>query len=77
MIIIFYGSINISIPDGSLTAVVGLVGVGKSSLMSAILGEMEKISGRVSVKVTMAITASNGKKYYLGLAMPKYIFIEA
>ena len=31
--------------------VVGHVGAGKSSLISALLGEMEKLTGRVSVKV--------------------------
>ena len=33
-------------------AVVGHVGSGKSSLLSAMLGEMEKLEGTVSVKVT-------------------------
>ena len=33
--------INITVPRGSLTAIVGPVGSGKSSLISAILGEME------------------------------------
>lgn len=32
-------------------AVVGHVGCGKSSLLSAILGEMQKVSGRVNMKV--------------------------
>ena len=32
-------------------AVVGSVGTGKSSLIAAILGEMEKLSGTVAVKV--------------------------
>jgi len=41
-------NINISIKPGKLIAVVGQVGAGKSSLVSALLGEMEKISGRVS-----------------------------
>lgn len=43
--------INIHVPRGSLVAVVGHVGSGKSSLLSAMLGETEKRSGRVSVKV--------------------------
>eukprot|EP01079_Euglenida_sp_SAG-EU17-18_P000382 gene382-2420_t len=34
--------INLEIPEGSLTMVVGKVGSGKSSLINAILGEMEK-----------------------------------
>ncbi|KAK7079415.1 Canalicular multispecific organic anion transporter 1, partial [Halocaridina rubra] len=42
--------INIAFNEGSLVAVVGSVGTGKSSLCSAILGEMEKQSGRVNVK---------------------------
>jgi ABC-type multidrug transport system ATPase subunit len=40
------------VPKGSLVAVVGTVGAGKSSLMSAILGEMQKINGRVNVDVS-------------------------
>ena len=32
-------------------AVVGQVGCGKTSLISGILGEMEKLSGNVNVKV--------------------------
>ncbi|XP_075422206.1 multidrug resistance-associated protein 1-like isoform X3 [Ascaphus truei] len=46
--------INISIPDGSLIAVVGQVGCGKTSLLSALLGEMEKKEGCVFVKGSVA-----------------------
>jgi ABC-type Mn2+/Zn2+ transport system ATPase subunit len=46
------GSINVKMADGSLTAVVGPVGAGKSSLLSAILGEMEKLQGNVTVRVS-------------------------
>ena len=45
-------SINLQVPDGQLVAVVGQVGCGKSSLISAFLGEMEKLSGHVSVRVS-------------------------
>lgn len=43
--------INLTIPEGSLVAVVGQVGCGKSSLLSALLGEMEKKDGYVAIKV--------------------------
>ena len=48
---LFVDRINIHVPRGSLVAVVGHVGSGKSSLLSAMLGETEKRSGRVAVKV--------------------------
>ncbi|CAG2181047.1 unnamed protein product, partial [Oppiella nova] len=38
----------------SLVAVVGQVGAGKSSLLSAILGDMEKSSGEVNISGTVA-----------------------
>ena len=44
-------SINVMVPQGSLLAVVGHVGCGKSSLISALLGEMEKVEGDVSIRV--------------------------
>ena len=43
--------INVRVPRGALVAVVGHVGCGKSSLLSAMLGDTEKRSGSVSVKV--------------------------
>ncbi|XP_044198859.1 ATP-binding cassette sub-family C member 9 isoform X2 [Thunnus albacares] len=39
--------INIRIPTGQLTMIVGQVGCGKSSLLLAMLGEMQSIDGRV------------------------------
>uniref|UniRef100_A0A8C7RCW9 ABC-type glutathione-S-conjugate transporter n=1 Tax=Oncorhynchus mykiss TaxID=8022 RepID=A0A8C7RCW9_ONCMY len=46
--------INVGVPQGSLVAVVGHVGSGKSSLLSAMLGETEKRSGSVSIKGSVA-----------------------
>ncbi|NXR26113.1 MRP3 protein, partial [Cinclus mexicanus] len=46
--------INILVPTGSLVAIVGHVGCGKSSLVSALLGEMEKLEGEVAVKGSVA-----------------------
>uniref|UniRef100_A0A8C7ZZ63 ABC-type glutathione-S-conjugate transporter n=1 Tax=Oryzias sinensis TaxID=183150 RepID=A0A8C7ZZ63_9TELE len=40
--------------EGSLVAVVGHVGSGKSSLLSAMLGETEKRSGQVTIKGSVA-----------------------
>ncbi|KAJ6225732.1 hypothetical protein RDWZM_004277 [Blomia tropicalis] len=42
-------NINLSIKKGSLVAIVGPVGSGKSSLISAILGDMERLCGWVNV----------------------------
>eukprot|EP00079_Xenopus_tropicalis_P030383 XP_012826370.1 PREDICTED: multidrug resistance-associated protein 1-like [Xenopus tropicalis] len=47
-------SINIGIPQGTLVAVVGQVGCGKTSLLSALLGEMEKVEGQVSLMGSVA-----------------------
>ncbi|KAL1278362.1 hypothetical protein QQF64_025035, partial [Cirrhinus molitorella] len=46
--------INVRIPEGALVAVVGHVGSGKSSLLSALLGEMQKQEGSVSIKGSVA-----------------------
>ena len=45
-------NINLKIKQGELAAVVGLVGSGKSSLIFALIGEMNKINGKVNTKVS-------------------------
>lgn len=47
-------NINLQVKQGQLVAVVGSVGSGKSSLISAFLGEMEKLTGRVNTKGSIA-----------------------
>ncbi|XP_036912753.1 ATP-binding cassette sub-family C member 3 isoform X4 [Sturnira hondurensis] len=47
-------SLDIQVPKGALVAMVGPVGCGKSSLVSALLGEMEKLEGKVYVKGSVA-----------------------
>ncbi|KZC08998.1 Multidrug resistance-associated protein 1 [Dufourea novaeangliae] len=47
-------NINLQVNPGQLVAVVGTVGSGKSSLISALLGEMDKISGRVNTMGSIA-----------------------
>ncbi|XP_065214443.1 multidrug resistance-associated protein 1-like [Planococcus citri] len=46
--------INIKVNPGNLVAVVGPVGCGKSSLISAFLGEMYKLSGLVNTRGSIA-----------------------
>uniref|UniRef100_A0A8C9SE94 ATP-binding cassette, sub-family C (CFTR/MRP), member 3 n=1 Tax=Scleropages formosus TaxID=113540 RepID=A0A8C9SE94_SCLFO len=47
-------NINLMVPQGSLLAVVGHVGCGKSSLVCALLGEMEKLEGEISILGSVA-----------------------
>lgn len=51
LLFVFIFSINVEIKKGKLIAVVGQVGAGKSSLLSAFLGEMDKLQGTVSQSV--------------------------
>ncbi|KAI1722936.1 ABC transporter transmembrane region domain-containing protein [Ditylenchus destructor] len=46
--------INFSTQRGSLICIVGRVGAGKSSMLMSLLGEMEKVSGRLGVYGNMA-----------------------
>lgn len=48
--------INTKIPKNKLVAVVGPVGSGKSSLLSAVLGDMEKLEGRVLIDPSSSIS---------------------
>ncbi|CAL1542108.1 unnamed protein product [Lymnaea stagnalis] len=47
-------NISLSVPPGQLVAIVGTVGAGKSSLLSAILGEMHKIKGYFNLNSSVA-----------------------
>ncbi|GIY40685.1 multidrug resistance-associated protein 1 [Caerostris darwini] len=47
-------NLNFRVPEGSLVAVVGQVGSGKSSLLAALLGDMIKWCGKVNVKGSIA-----------------------
>lgn len=53
ILINFISSIDLEVAEGELIAVVGTVGSGKSSLISAFLGEMDKLQGKVNVKVSL------------------------
>ena len=42
-----------SVKKGELVAIVGSVGTGKSSVLQALLGEMEKLEGKAAVRVSL------------------------
>ncbi|XP_071041851.1 multidrug resistance-associated protein 1-like [Parasteatoda tepidariorum] len=46
--------IELHIPKGKLVAVIGSVGSGKSSLLSALLGDINRMSGSIDVKGSLA-----------------------
>ncbi|GKF09188.1 ABC transporter C family member 14-like protein, partial [Tanacetum coccineum] len=50
-------NINFEIRKGELTAIVGTVGSGKSSLLASVIGEMHKTSGKVTVTGSTAFVA--------------------
>jgi len=44
-------SLHLHIKPGQLVAVVGQVGAGKSSLISSLLGDMERLEGSITLRV--------------------------
>ena len=56
MFLKFSFRVNLKIDRGELFGVVGGNGVGKSALISAILGDIEKRKGRVIVRVRLLVT---------------------
>uniref|UniRef100_K1QJA3 Multidrug resistance-associated protein 1 n=1 Tax=Magallana gigas TaxID=29159 RepID=K1QJA3_MAGGI len=61
--------INMEVHEGKLVALVGNVGQGKSSLLSAILGELTKLKGTVNIK---GVNLSGGQKHRISLARAVY-----
>ena len=49
--------------------IAGAVGSGKSSLMSAILGEMRRLTGEVSVRGRLAYVSQQGWVFSLELSL--------
>ena len=58
-------SIDLSVRSKTLVALVGQVGAGKSSLISALLGEMEKRGGHVSTKVSDNLLVSKFSNIFI------------
>jgi ATP-binding cassette subfamily C (CFTR/MRP) protein 1 len=79
-------NINLSVKKGELAAVVGRVGSGKSSLMSALLGDMLKTNGSVKVRGSVAYASqqvcrneSNEEKYVIytaSILQARFCFIS-
>ncbi|XP_071492094.1 ATP-binding cassette sub-family C member 9-like [Diadema antillarum] len=57
--------INVDVPRGKLTTIVGAVGSGKSSLLQAMMGEMTTLSGTVSFNERHSTIAYAGQKAWL------------
>ncbi|XP_072026143.1 ATP-binding cassette sub-family C member 9-like [Amphiura filiformis] len=57
--------ISVEIPAGKLTMIVGSVGSGKSSMVSAMLGEMTTLSGSVQFNESRNTVAYAGQKAWL------------
>ncbi|EIW68338.1 hypothetical protein TREMEDRAFT_32323 [Tremella mesenterica DSM 1558] len=49
--------IDLAIPRGSLTAIVGAIGSGKSSLLQGLMGEMRRTDGKVTFSGSTALCA--------------------
>ena len=49
--------VNLDVPPGSLTMIVGPVGSGKSSVLAGLIGQMEKSKGSVAVGGRVAYVA--------------------
>ncbi|XP_033647299.1 ATP-binding cassette sub-family C member 9-like [Asterias rubens] len=58
-------NINVDIPAGELTIIIGAVGSGKSSLVSAMQGEMTTLSGSVQFSRTKGSIAYAAQKAWL------------
>ncbi|XP_022672568.1 canalicular multispecific organic anion transporter 1-like [Varroa destructor] len=52
--VVTLGPFNFNVPHGELLAIVGRVAQGKSSLLAALLGELQKLSGKVNVSGRVA-----------------------
>ncbi len=50
-------NINIAVPKGKFVAIVGQVGSGKSSVLNAMLGEMNQSSGSVQIEGDISYAA--------------------
>lgn len=62
---------------GQLVAVMGPVGSGKSSLISAMLGEMENVHGHITIKVrgNVIVKASDSRMSAGSLPLTPFVLL--
>ncbi|XP_066489432.1 ATP-binding cassette sub-family C member 9 isoform X1 [Tiliqua scincoides] len=74
-------NIDIRIPAGQMTMIVGQVGCGKSSLLLAILGEMQNLEGKVHwsrvIETDSSFEASRRNRYSVAYAAQKPWLLNA
>ncbi|XP_071784198.1 ATP-binding cassette sub-family C member 9-like isoform X1 [Asterias amurensis] len=68
--------INVEIPEGKLTIITGQVGTGKSSLVSAILGEMTTVSGSVQIRKRNSIAFAAQKPWLLNTTLMENVLFS-
>lgn len=69
-------SINIRVKKGELVAVVGAVGSGKSSFVSALIGETEKLSGSVNILVRISTIYCSQLKQHINHCVVALLFVS-
>ncbi|XP_072177741.1 ATP-binding cassette sub-family C member 9-like [Diadema setosum] len=61
--------INVDIPEGKLTVIVGTVGSGKSSILQAVLGEMTTLRGRIQIREGAKIALGQQKAWLVNCSL--------
>nr|XP_006820966.1 PREDICTED: ATP-binding cassette sub-family C member 9-like [Saccoglossus kowalevskii] len=69
--------VNLAIPAGKLTMIVGSVGSGKSSLLSAMLGEMTTVSGTVQFQKNIRVSYAAQKAWLQNATLKDNILFGA
>uniref|UniRef100_A0A4W5RH32 ATP-binding cassette, sub-family C (CFTR/MRP), member 8 n=1 Tax=Hucho hucho TaxID=62062 RepID=A0A4W5RH32_9TELE len=71
-------NVDIKVPFGQLTMIVGQVGCGKSSLLLAALGEMQRVSGTVTwnIKAACSVAYASQKPWLLNATLVENITFE-
>ncbi|XP_030855894.1 ABC transporter C family member 8 [Strongylocentrotus purpuratus] len=66
-------NLNVDIPAGQLTVVIGTVGSGKSSMLQAIMGEMTTLSGNIEIREDSKTAFSPQKAWLVNASLKENI----